>query len=80
MIPTDKILHAQTGALIGIICTHKFGNPFAGIFIAAIAGAIKELWDEYQHKKGNHSQGFDVYDLMWTIAGGIAGSIYEGFK
>lgn len=65
-VPTDKILHFATGALISLGVTVVLG-PVAGVCAALIVGCAKEwIWDAWM-KRGN----FEAWDAVATTAGGI---------
>ena len=64
----DKLYHVIAGFLIGLI----FGliNPLAGIILAIVAGAAKEVIWDMKMKKGT----FDMIDFLATVFGGIIGT------
>lgn len=54
---SDRILHFRYGLVLG----------FFSILLAVLAAFAKELKDEYDY------QGFDWFDLLATILGGLLG-------
>ena len=66
-IPHDKALHLIGGVILFAIGHYFFGWQ-AGIGLAVVVGAAKELWDWYS-KKGTP----DGMDFVATAAGGVLG-------
>lgn len=64
---TDKQLHFLVGAVIALACGY-FIHPIGAVLVAALIGAIKEIYDHYHP---NHT--VDVLDFLATAAGGLAG-------
>lgn len=73
----DKLLHFIAGGLICILCGVIFAlvfhdepawvSSFVGLFIAFVAGMLRELWG--MGTPGNH---FCWWDFLWTIVGAIS--------
>ena len=63
MIPRDKILHCAAGLIIGISALFIQSSYAFGLVV--IAGIGKEIKDHIVYR------GFDMYDLWFTLAGGI---------
>jgi len=66
-LPQDKANHALYGLAIFIAFGFAFG-AIAGLVAATLIGAAKEVYDRVS-KKGCP----DVFDLVATAAGGVAG-------
>ena len=73
MIPRDKILHFAAGLIIGLSAILlPWYLSFAAVIIAGVG---KEIKDQIVYG------GFDIYDLLFTIAGGIVSvGFIEVFK
>ena len=79
MIAQDKIKHFAVGALIGII-SYLFLYKILGIdgglniilsvWMSTIGGVLKEIYDREIKKTI-----FDVYDILFTISGGLFGAV-----
>jgi len=70
MLPTDKMLHIQTGALIALAVT-VVANPVAGFCAALLAGCAKEwIWDAWMGRGE-----FDPWDAFATTIGGLTVSV-----
>ena len=77
-IPLDKRLHILAGAFVAILFAGVpvfFGYDVVmcivlGIYMAAVAGILKELYDYFNPKK--HTA--DFWDFVATVAGGILGA------
>lgn len=65
----DKLKHLVAGLVIGAATCSIFGF-YAGVGVAALAGAAKEAWD---HQNPPHV--VDLFDFLATVAGGIIGSL-----
>jgi len=63
-IPTDKLLHFVAGFSIALIGSILFGKE-TGFALAILAGIGKEIRDQIVYG------GFDIMDLIVTIAGGL---------
>jgi len=83
-IPLDKRLHILAGASIAILFAGVptvFGHDVImcivlGIYMATVAGVLKELYDKFNPKK--HTT--DFWDFIATAAGGGLGAIvYTAF-
>jgi VanZ family protein len=80
-IAPDKKLHIAAGALVGIVAVavlrFRFPNLPAyslvclGTLCAAIVGTAKEVYDHFH--PATHTA--DIYDMLATTLGGVAGSI-----
>ena len=57
----DKLYHAIAGIVIYIIGALLF-EPYIGVLLAFVAGAGKEIYDEFYKKKGG-----DPWDFFATI-------------
>ena len=68
----DKQKHAAVGAGIATLATLITQDRAIGISVAAAAGVAKELYDYSQGGK------FSPADVVWTVAGGIAGAYVGG--
>ncbi len=67
-MPYDKRLHFAAGLGISAI-GGVFISPIIGLYLAMIAGALKELYDLFDYGL------FDVNDMLVTWVGGVAGYI-----
>lgn len=70
-IPSDKMLHFIAGMLITAIVAvivPRF-TPIA-MTVAVVAGFAKELRDEIVYR------GFDWYDLLATVLGGVVMQVF----
>ena len=73
MIARDKQLHFIAGLIIGL--TAIFISWYCAYGLVLIAGVGKEVKDEIVY------HGFDVYDLLYTMAGGaVSVAIIEVIK
>jgi hypothetical protein len=63
----DKALHFIAGTVIAAPVAYAFG-PLAGLAAGSIAGLAKEVLDQIRYG------GFDVADLVVTIAGAAVGA------
>ncbi len=73
MIPRDKVLHFAAGLIIGI--SALFLPWYLSAAAVIIAGIGKEIKDQIVYG------GFDIYDLLFTIAGGVVSvGLIEVFK
>lgn len=70
MIPQDKANHMIYGLVIFTVPAVLF-TALVGLGVCVIAAFSKELYD-LQHKD-SHTP--DIYDAIWTIAGGAFGFI-----
>lgn len=70
LIPQDKANHFIYGLIIFTSISPILGVLF-GLGICIVAAFMKELYD-LQHK-AIHTP--DIYDAIWTIAGGVTGLI-----
>ncbi len=69
--------HFNVGLLIGVLVSYlifnKTGNKISsfvfGILIATFIGLVKELIDPYW------GHDVDIYDLIYTVLGGVVGSL-----
>lgn len=68
---TDKLLHFIAGAVIAFPAAMFLGEVW-GVLIAAGAGVLKEMRDEWAYG------GFDWRDLMATWAGALVGVALAG--
>jgi len=67
IIPYDKKLHLLAGLIITLY-VGMFTTPILGVTIAAIAGVVKEKYDDYTGKGT-----VETLDAVMTTLGGIAG-------
>lgn len=65
-IPKDKIKHAAAGAAASLFGCLVFSTAWAGVILAALAGAGKEWYDR---KHGGTSE---FADTAATVIGGMA--------
>ena len=72
LIKHDKALHYMAGSLI-YTTAYLGGFPFNPLLYVLITGICKEIYDSLQ--PGNR---FDIYDLLWTIAGGLVVMVGRG--
>ena len=70
LIPQDKANHFIYGLLIFTLISTLL-NVMFGLGVCIVAAFAKELYD-LQHKT-IHTP--DIYDALWTIAGGVTGVI-----
>ena len=70
LIPQDKANHFIYGLLIFTMISTILNVVF-GLGVCIVAAFTKELYD-LQHKQ-THTP--DIYDFIWTVAGGIVGLI-----
>jgi len=61
----DKLYHAIAGIIIYIIGALLF-EPYIGVLLAFVAGAGKEIYDEFHRKTGG-----DPWDYFATITPAI---------
>ena len=62
----DKLLHFIGGAVIALIGAF-FSGPLAGLALAVVAGALKEIYD-HLHPDGHT---VELWDFLATAAGGL---------
>ena len=74
LIGIDKLLHFLCGMIIGLIALIVLKSAVSAIFFAFFIGLLKEGLDSQQIDNK-----FDWLNLLWTIAGGIAGSLFTVF-
>ena len=81
-IPLDKQAHILGGyalaATSGLSVSHSFPilmAALAGATVAAVAGALKELYDHLHPTE--HT--CDIFDFVATVCGGIAGAVFIYF-
>jgi hypothetical protein len=70
MLPQDKANHFIYGLIIFAVVA-IISNAMFGLGVCTIAAFAKELYD-LQHVD-RHTP--DIYDAIWTIAGGVIGFI-----
>ena len=68
-IPLDKRLHFIVGLFLALPLA-VMGWPFEGIALAAVVGALKEVWDRFHPL--THTA--DFFDFAATVFGGMAGA------
>ena len=74
LIGIDKLLHFLCGMIIALISLIVFKSFITAIVLTTWIGAAKEIFD--MRKNDNK---FDVLDLLFTIAGGVIGSLFTVF-
>lgn len=67
MPPMDKLLHFSGGMNIFFVTMIFSRDLIISIFIAIIAGGLKELYDSYYTK--THTP--DIRDFLCTLIGGL---------
>ena len=68
----DKQKHFVGGGVLAGLTTIITKDPVIGIGVAATAGILKELYDR------KHGGRFSTADVVWTVAGGVAGAYVGG--
>ena len=68
----DKQKHFVGGGALAGLTTIITKDPAIGIGVAATAGILKELYDR------KHGGRFSTADVLWTVAGGVAGAYVGG--
>ena len=68
----DKQKHFAVGAGIAALATVISQDRAAGVGAAVVAGIAKELYDR------RHGGRFSTADVLWTVAGGVAGAYIGG--
>lgn len=81
----DNLKHLIVLFVFGVIslpiAINYLGREEGNILIIVAGGAIalgKELYDEYQHRKGLKPVGWDYFDFFFSIAGLWLGIIVGG--
>jgi hypothetical protein len=74
IIGVDKLLHFLCGMIIGLIALIILKSAVSAIFLAFFIGLLKEGLAAQQVDNR-----FDWLNLLWTIGGGIAGSLFTVF-
>ena len=81
MFDKDKKLHLTAGFVIALIVgfiAYYVGAEYPqswGVNAGVSAGAGKELYDEWKHRRGEHPVGFDFWDLFATMIGAFFGGL-----
>lgn len=68
----DKRAHFAVGAGLAALATVIAQDRAMGVGAAVMAGVAKELYDRSRGGK------FSTADVMWTVAGGLAGAYVGG--
>ena len=68
----DKQKHFAVGAGLAALATVIAKDRAVGIGAAVVAGVAKELYDR------RHGGRFSTADVVWTVAGGVAGAYVGG--
>ena len=63
----DKKFHLMCGFIVTLII--GFISLLAGIFAGCVAALTKELYDQIEYKKNGTGEGFNKYDLLYSLAG-----------
>ncbi len=72
----DKLLHAQAGALVGVISTIAIRDIKTACALATAAGAAKEIWDlDRRHKNTASFKDFAVTAISGCLTSKITGLV-----
>ena len=71
-VGTDKVMHAETCALISSVVSVYAHNALIGVIAAIVVGVLKELYDK------STGEEFDWKDLAADVVGAVFGAVAVG--
>lgn len=72
-VGSDKVMHAETCALISAAVTRYAHNAIVGVLVALGVGVLKELYDMTTGEE------FDWRDVAADAVGAVAGAVMFNF-